>query len=88
MKEQLEQDRIFNAAHTLTNSEIERYYEEKRTFNNVYSRNSLPKIKDKAYVVNMLEYKSVGTHWRVLYVNDDNILSKALKNIKQWLLWS
>ena len=83
MKEQLEQDRIFNAAYTLTNSEIERYYQEERTFNNIYSRNNLPKIKDKAYVVNMLEYKSVGTHWRVLYVNDDNILSKALKNIKQ-----
>ena len=74
--------------HTLTNSEIQRYYQDEGTFSNVYSRNNLPRIKDRAYVVNLLEYKSVGTHWRVLYVNGDNILSTALKNIKQWLCWS
>ena len=48
--------------HTLTNSEIQRYYQDEGTFSNVYSRNNLPRIKDRAYVVNLLEYKSVGTH--------------------------
>ena len=51
--------------HTLTNSEKQRYYQDEGTFSNVYSRNNLPRIKDRAYVVNLLEYKSVGTHWRV-----------------------
>ena len=51
--------------HTLTNSEKQRYYQDEGTFSNVYSRNNLPRIKDRAYVVNLLEYKSVGSHWRV-----------------------
>ena len=32
----------------------------------------LRKTKDKAYVINLEEYKSIGTHWMALYVNDDN----------------
>ena len=31
------------------------------------------KIKDGAYVINLDEYKSIGTHWIALYVNGDNI---------------
>ena len=42
-------------------------------FNGVYSRKNLLKIKDGAYVLNLDEYKSVGTHCIALYVNDDNI---------------
>ena len=34
----------------------------KPKFNGVYSRNNLPKIKDGAYVINLDEYKSIGTH--------------------------
>ena len=40
--------------------------------NGVYSRNNLPKIKDGAYVINLDEFKSVGTHWIALYVNGNN----------------
>ena len=37
------------------------------------SRNSSTKIKDSVYVINLDEYKSRGTVWITLYVNDDNI---------------
>ena len=36
--------------HSLTNFEIEKYYQNEPKFNAVYSRNNLPKIKDGAYV--------------------------------------
>ena len=43
-------------------------------FNVFYSRNNLSKAKDGAYVVNLDEYKSIGTHWINLYVNTENVL--------------
>ena len=43
-------------------------------FNGVYSRNNLPEIKDRAYVINCDEYKSIGTDCIALYVNGDNVL--------------
>ena len=39
----------------------------------VYSRNNLPKIKDRVYIINLDEHKSIGTHWTALYVNGDNV---------------
>ena len=59
-------------SHPLTNFKIQIYYENKPTFNGVYSRNNLSKIKDEAYIINLDEFESVETHWIVLYVNDDN----------------
>ena len=41
--------------------------------NDVYSRTNLPKIKNKVYVINLNEYKSVRTHCIAFYVNDDNV---------------
>ena len=58
--------------HPLTNSEIQKYQQIGPKFNGVYSRNSLPKIKDGAYVINLDEYGSIGTHWVTLYVNGNN----------------
>ena len=54
--------------HPLTNFEIQKYYQ-----NGVYSRNNLPKIKNGAYVINVDELKSIGTHWIALYVNAENV---------------
>ena len=34
--------------------------------------NSVPKIKDDAYVINLDEYESIGTHQIALYMNDNN----------------
>ena len=72
MKAPLEQVRIFNAPHPLTNFEIQKYYQNEPKFNGVYSRNNLPKIKDGAYIINLDEFKSIGIHWIVLYVNGNN----------------
>ena len=56
----------------LTNFKKQKYYQNKPKFNAAYSRNNLPKIKDGAYVINFDEFKSRGTHWVALYVNDEN----------------
>ena len=40
----------------------------------VYSRNNLSKIKDGVYVINLDEFKSLGTHWIAFYVNCNNII--------------
>ena len=50
-----------------TDFEIQMYYQNEPKFNDVYSRNNLPKIKDGAYVINLDEYKSIGTHWIVFF---------------------
>ena len=48
--------------HSLTNFEIQKYYENEQRFNGVYSRDNLSnKLKDGAYVINN-EYSDIGTH--------------------------
>ena len=59
--------------HPLTNFEIQKYYQNESKFNGVYSRNNLSKIKVGAYIINLDDYQSVGTHWTLLYVNDDDV---------------
>ena len=41
--------------HPLTNFEIKVYYQNKLKSYSVYSRNNLPKIKDRAYVINLAQ---------------------------------
>ena len=41
--------------HPLTNFENKKNIKTKARFNGVYSRNNLPKIKDRAYVINLHE---------------------------------
>ena len=53
--------------HTLTNFEIQKYYQNEPRFNSVYSRDYLTKIKDVAYAINLDEYFDIGTHWIALY---------------------
>ena len=53
--------------HPLADFQIQKYQNEP-TFNGVYSRNNLPKIKNGAYGINLNECESIGTHWIVLYV--------------------
>ena len=59
--------------HPLTSFEIQKYYKNKIKFDGVYSRNNLSKRKDKAYIINIDVYESIGNHWIALYVNDNNI---------------
>ena len=57
----------------LNNFEIQKYYQNEPKLDNVYSRNNLSKIKDGAYIINLDEYESIGTHWIALYVNAENV---------------
>ena len=59
--------------HPLTNFEIQEYCQSEPKFNGVYSRNNLPRIKDEAYIININEFKSIGTHWIVFYVKNNNV---------------
>ena len=42
--------------HPLNKFEIQKYYQNKLKFSDVYSRNNLPKIWDGAYVISLDEY--------------------------------
>ena len=64
--------------HHLTNFEMQKYYQNERRFNGVYSRDNLPKrssteIKDEAYVINLDESSDIGTHWVALYVQNNGV---------------
>ena len=59
--------------HSLTNFEIQKYYENESRFNGVYSRHNLLKIKDEEYVINLDEYSDIGTHWVALYIKNNNV---------------
>ena len=59
--------------HPLANFEMQKYYQNQRKFNGVYLRNSLSKINDGAYIINLDEYESIGIHWTALYVIAKNV---------------
>ena len=78
--------------HSLTNFEIQKYYEKESRFNGVYSRDNLPnKIKEGAYVINLDEHTDTGTHWIALFCKkvklfisialELSIFLKKLKNL-------
>ena len=58
--------------HSLTNFEIQNYYQNEPKFIGVYSKSNLPKAKNGTYVINLDKYKSLGAHWIALYVNGNN----------------
>ena len=58
---------------SLTNFEIKKHCQKELKVHGVYSRNNLPKLNDGAFVINLDEYESIGTHWIALYVNDHNV---------------
>ena len=55
-------------SHPWTNFEILTNDQNEPNFNGIYSRNRLPRIKYRAYVINFGEYESIGTRWIALYV--------------------
>ena len=59
--------------YSLTSFEIQKYYENEPTFNDVYSKNNFCKIKDGVHIKNFDQYESIGTHWVALYVNAKNV---------------
>ena len=60
--------------HSLRNFKTQKYYQNEPKFIGFYLRNNLPEIKDKAYVINLDEFKSIETHWIALYVNGIDII--------------
>ena len=48
--------------HPLTNFATQKYSQNEPQFNGAYSRNNLSKIKVGAYIINLDEYESIGTH--------------------------
>ena len=52
--------------HPLTNFKIQKYYQNQPKLNDIYSRNNVSKIKNGTYVINMDEYKSIGTYIETL----------------------
>ena len=42
---------------------MQEYYPNEPKFKDVYAGSNLPKIKDGVYIINLNEYKSLGTHW-------------------------
>ena len=59
--------------HPLTNFEMKKYYQNEPRFNDVYSRDNLPKTNDEAYVINLDEYSDIGTHLIALYVLNNSV---------------
>ena len=58
----------------LTYLKIQRYFQNKPKFKGVYSQKNLPNtVKDRAYIVNLEEYKSLRTHWKALYANGNSV---------------
>ena len=69
--------------HPLTNFEIQEYYQNEPRFNGVFSRDNLTNnnnnnnnnnnFKNGAYVINLDEYRDIGTHWVALHVNNKTV---------------
>ena len=52
---------------------MQKYYQNERRFNGVYSRDNPPKIQDGAYIINLDEYSYIGTHWVALWVDNNDV---------------
>ena len=39
-----------------------------------YPKNNLSNIEDRAYIINLYEHESIGTHWIALYVHAKNVI--------------
>ena len=51
---------------------MQKYYKNEPRCNGVYSRDNLPKIKEGPYIMNLVEYSDIETHWVALYVQNNN----------------
>ena len=55
--------------HPINNIEITNYFNDESRFDNVFSRNNLPRIEDGAYVIILDVKNSKGTHWVSLFID-------------------
>ena len=60
---------------------LTKYFNLEPTFNGVFSKNnlpSLPRIKEGAYVINLDDGKSKGTHWVSLFIDRNQLYTLIL----------
>ena len=57
---------------SLTNFEIQKYFESETNFKGVYSRTIYVKIRNGEYLKILDEYKLKRTNWKYFHVNKDN----------------
>ena len=50
-------------------NQITNYFNCKPRFNDIFSRNNLPRIKNGVYVINLDDKKSKGTYWVSLFID-------------------
>ena len=62
-------ENILVLLHPLNSIKITNCFKYEPRFNGVYSRNDLPRIKYGAYVINMDDENSKGTHWVSLIIH-------------------
>ena len=55
--------------HPLNNIEISNYFNYEPTFNGAFSKNNLPRIKDREYIINLNDKNSIRTHWVSLFID-------------------
>ena len=60
--------------HSLNRIDITNYLNYKPRFNEIFSRNNLPRLKDGAYVINIDGKQSKGTHWASLFIEKDTVV--------------
>ena len=63
--------KIFSSAPSLSNIEINKYFNYGPKFNGVFLRNNLPRTKEGAYVINLHDKKSKATRWVSLSIDRD-----------------
>ena len=61
--------KFLDPLHPLNNIKITKYFYNDLRFDGVFSRNSSPRIKDRAYVINIHDKNSKGTDWVSLLIN-------------------
>ena len=60
--------------HPLTNFEIMDHFKGVKGLNGVFSRNNLPNLKNRAYVINLDHSENIGTHWVVIYTKKNEVI--------------
>ena len=73
----------------VANIEIIKYFNYESRFNGVFSRNDLSRVRGGAYVINLDDKKSKGTHWVSLFIDRDTAVyvdSFGIKYIPQDVL--
>ena len=69
---------------------IQRYYLKEPKFNGVISSNKLPKIKDRAYLINLDEYRSIHAFYKKFWNEPQKgqNLKKMLRNSPASNAWA